>query len=250
MKKLDNHRFTPTENFIVFNNPIERWVQMNDILDGNYFISSEGRVSKLTHQGIFTEVKSYFDSTDLKVPLYGKSNTKQSKYRVSRLVMTYFVGGYYNRRIIGFKNDNRHDCSLRNLYWFSGFTNHIDYNYLKTLKHSTLSDRDIQVVNYLLTKDVKYLFNLVNDCAHLLRKVVSNKQGFFNISENISTIVLDLSDVLLSGKYKPLSNRIKYKTQCVFSVLSNIVLTNAFSDTNTTYTDNNYFLNKSFQQTL
>ena len=239
-------KLTPVKDFIVFNNPLERWRQMSDIMEGNYYISSEGRVMKMTCYGIFREVKTYFDATDVKVMLYDKKARKQRKFRVCRLVMIYFKEGYYARRKIAFKNNDRLDCSLKNLYWFSGFDTVVDYKYLRSLNPKYLNYRDVKVTQYFLTKDVQILFDLIEKNIPPLLVVLSGKGLHFDIRNNVSTIVLELIDILESGRYKPVSNRVRYKTQDFFGVLANITLSNAAKELKIVYTDDDNYLDRKF----
>ncbi|CAL2108205.1 hypothetical protein T190115A13A_60200 [Tenacibaculum sp. 190524A02b] len=214
----------PVKSFIKFNNPIERWRRIHDVIDGNYYVSSEGRVMRMTPTGIFKEIKPVEQEGHLVVCINGQNNTIGRLYRVSRLVLTYFIGGYYKGRRIGFKNGNTRDCSLKNLYWYQGFVNGIDYSYLKSLTINLLDVQDIQVVAYLLNKEIKILFELVKELIPFLYGAMNKFSLKYDIKNNISTIVLKLSDELLKGAYKPVSKFARFKKQDFHIYLFNLVL--------------------------
>nr|BFF39050.1 hypothetical protein BACY1_08550 [Tenacibaculum mesophilum] len=228
---MNNQNYVhPVKSFIRFNNPHERWRRMGDLIDGNYYISSEGRVMRMTPNGIFKEIKTVVQGGHLIVGLNGKSNTRFQLYRVSRLVLTYFKGGYYRGRRIGYKNNDKKDCRLKNLYWFQGFTKTVDYKYLKKLKPSTLDVEDVLVVEYFLKNDIKKLFDLVEKCIPKLFTALKNKGIYFDFKNDISSIVLQLSEDLREGKYKPVSNLVRYKKQDFINYLINMVLKMATED--------------------
>lgn len=236
----------PTKNFITFDNPRERWMPMPDLGDGRCFVSSEGRVMKLTDGGIFKQLKTQVSEGHLMVRIGTVSNQTASCFRVSRLVLTYFKGGYSCRRKITFKNSNKLDCSLMNLCWYSGFDTEIDFQYLKYLNKNTLDPSDQKVVNYFYTEDVSILFELVEDHTLSLYKMLSNKALGYHVGDNKSSIVLELVDLLKAGKYKPVSKQAYYPREEFFFFLTNVVLRLAAKEVKLVYTDKETFLDQQY----
>ncbi|WP_271783890.1 hypothetical protein [Aquimarina algiphila] len=214
----------PCKNIIAFDNPHERWVQMRDIFQGNYFVSSEGRIM-LMRNGFFKEIKPYKQNGYLRIGLYNQSKYHQPiGYMVAQLVLSYFVGGAHPRRRVAFKNKNKSDCRLINLYWKSGFDTQVDYEYLSKLKPGALHNDDIKVVEYFKTKDIQILFNLVESYTPNLYCVLTTKMLKYDVKPNIATVVLELSKRLLKGDYKPFSKFVKYETVSFFAFVVNLTL--------------------------
>lgn len=237
-------------SYISFNNPKERWRQMNDILAGDYFISTEGRIMRMTPNGIFKEMKKTKQGDHLVIMINDYKNNSMRPYRVARLVLTYFVGGYYKGRRTSFKNKNKMDCSLKNVYWTRGFDTEIDYTYLQNLKPHTLSPEDIFIVEYFQTKNIEILFNLVNKLTPVLFCALRKKQLNYELKNNISSIVLKLSDSLLQGHYKPVSNYVHFDKVDFIPFLINLILQLASEEKKYVLTPSNiteeYFLNRAY----
>ncbi|WP_272149110.1 hypothetical protein [Tenacibaculum aiptasiae] len=245
----------PAKNLVEFK-PKERWIQMTSILQGNYFVSTEGRVMRLTINGLFRIINPIIKDKGkaLIITLEDHSKGKQHQFRVASLVLSHFLGGYYKRRNFSFKNNNPLDCRLKNLYWSCGFDNGVDYDYISNLKMRYIGENDKKVVEFLRTKKIQIIYDLVELNKHKLNKGLINKNLRYDVNGNISTITLTLYDSLLEGKYKPVSNKVTYKkvdfltfligTVCLLAS-KEMIYKNVPKDV-----DEDYYLNKMYHDSL
>lgn len=186
----------------------ERWIQMKDLSDGSYYISDFGRVSRLNPQGIFHEIKQSFfcKSYYVSIEIEGKDRKVHTRKRVGKLVLNYFVGGVGSvsdkRRYIHLNGD-KSNCRLTNLRWRKGFIDDVDFKFLSEINATKMSEESIIIRNYLITEDVKPIFELLKEYESLLRyKDFMNNTKYLKNNDFIGFCLI-IIDKLKEGKFKP-----------------------------------------------
>lgn len=187
--------------------PNERWRNMSKISDGTYYVSDKGRIMRLNAHGIFNEIGKHLFEKAWYVGI-AYDNGKRIIYKrhnIARLVLQHFTGGdsASNRRRFVYVDGNKSNLRLSNLRWKTGFAKGVDFWYLRKLKNSSLNADDRIVKSFLLTDDIKSLFNLLLKKEGLLRSIdYKRKCGYFEFNDYTDFILL-IRDRILAGDYKP-----------------------------------------------
>lgn len=186
-------------------NPKERWLQMKDLSDGSYFISSFGRVMRLNKQGVFHEIKKALFCKSIYVSIeFNRGNSiSYSRKRVGKLVLKYFVGGAtQNRRYVHLDGDIK-NCKLKNLRWKKGFISDIDIEYLSKLPNEKLNNKSLIVKDFLLTNDAKNIFSLLESYKRILKYIdVMNKTNYLKSNDYMSFCLIVIEEIKTGG-FKP-----------------------------------------------
>ena len=188
----------------------ERWRNMKDLSDGSYYISDKGRVMRLNPYGIFSEIGRHQFEGAWYVTIEYKNDKKTTnkRHNIARLVLNHFVGGDSpsGRRRFIYLDSNKINCRLSNLRWKNGFANGVDFWYLRKVKDSSLNKDDKIVKKFLLTDDIKALFELIFKKENLI-KSIDFKSGceYFEYNDFMDFVMI-IRDRILEGGYKPVSS--------------------------------------------
>lgn len=169
-----------------------------------YFVSNFGRVRKGNNK--FLKVSTIKNSDGLYVSLRNNENEKRPFRLISlaALVLQTFQGGYSKNRKILYKDGNKENCRYNNLEWMYGFNGEIDLTNL-----GELSSDDKLVVNYMKTKDMKYIYDLVHDNRRLIWLIAKRRRATSYFDDVKIDLFISLKSVFDDGRYKPNKDSIK-----------------------------------------
>ncbi|MDB0601097.1 hypothetical protein PL373_08045 [Tenacibaculum maritimum] len=124
------------------------------------------------------------------------------------MVLKYFVGGAIERRRVVHLNNDLSDCRLSNLRWRKGFIDDVDYKFLSEINTSKMSNNSLVVRDFLITEDIKPLFDLLKDYEKLLRYKDYLNNTYYLKNNDFIGFCLIIVDRLKEGQFKP---NIKHK---------------------------------------
>jgi hypothetical protein len=200
---------------INFNIKGELWKPIENLYDDfklrNYFISNYGRVFFLNGKGTFREVNPEINVRNKRhiVRLYNYEN-KSREVLLDRLVLQVWVGGFYKRREVLHKDGNIYNNKLSNLKWKHGFDNGIDLKYLSSLKDDLLTEGNKSVKHYLLSSDIKYLYELINKNKGLFYLIFKENNILSSYEDFIKELPFIFKEHLDKGRLKPAHIGSKY----------------------------------------
>lgn len=191
-----------------------------------FFISNLGNIIYLSRFGYFKDVKQYEykDTGRLVAPILIKTDKNKLGYKsnhlyVDMLVCRTFLGGYYKRRSILHKDDNLKNNKLKNLKWKYGFTNGIDYKYINELNDSLMTEENVLLKNYLITKNIKFIYDIIGKHKNLIYHIFSDYKLYNEYKNFMSEFPLKLKTIIDDGKVKPHHKGDKYNIDCVITII-------------------------------
>lgn len=174
-----------------------------------YFVSNKGRVKHETKTGLERK-------TNIKIDKYGNPYIYLTYYRndkrctthrtVASLVLEAFVGGYYKKRPIKFKDGNIKNVRLTNLSWEYGFQGNINESYVENLVDCNLSEEDKYLKYFLLTDKFKYIKKLVMRNAGLYYTMFVDYRIQKHFNDYINEFTFYIYKWAKEGRLKPLEN--------------------------------------------
>jgi len=181
----------------------ENWVKIKLDTEFNYEVSDLGRIRILETPSKTKYYKTFVGGTGVLLVSIKKSKGKSVLKYVNKLVLSSFYGGYYKQRKVKHINGLLEDCRLDNLEWGSGFKKGICLSSVKKIKNNDLDLEGIDIKDYLLTKNLNHLQNIINRSRGLWYVVLRDYKCGYLVEDFMSEILITIKHRVDNGVFTP-----------------------------------------------
>lgn len=185
----------------------------------NYIISENGEVYKV-------DLRTKKNKKVVPQKGHIRLKTKEDKYisvKTPYLLAGAFYGGYLPKRKVFFKRVNK-ELHINNIVWAQGFEKGVDYKELALLNVDNLTEENKNIRLYLLTKDFKYLNNIIDNNKALYYTIFKDNMVEKYYNQFIDDLRVKIFKMAEAGLLKPEehSNKIKafFRLVCKYYIFN------------------------------